>query len=692
MKQISSDYLKEAINEAINEMFAEAGAMPFKAVGQNGGANKAKMPFAAVGQNASPQPAAQTPAPQDNAPAATPAASTDDGSDEIEGGNGTNGKYYPGIFLSKYEPFYETVDQNQVDQDVLKIWLVYINNVAVQAFISMLNKDFGDIVFAPMPNMDKTCRIPKGFTKKNGKPIESGFNSYFVKIVVRPGKNDEFVKAVPAIVDGLYQIFDQKFSGGPKRGRPAKFGGTFQGNANKIEYDDTYKPKFEQYLVDLVKKTATPDEIKTMNIKIAQTVRELLMHLKDPAVQQKLGNVRVILNAPARKQRANAIKQNLDIAGDDGYKAGWLMSATTAAYVLAQDPQATYIAQEHTWRQWGHEVIDENDYILVNMPTSWKNYDEKAFDRACKAFGFAGGANDYRYAKKNKSLNLSKQQYFALMHLSNLFNPDATEFGYRKFYDVRNTRVIAGKASEFLDGPDQAKGLSNNLLGVVNRAARQYDTVGDVAPAPAGQDLSTAPSTSMNPEEVELFRDALGAIVVNVTKSAPSGLGTSAERDIVKYAYYYAQYLVNTQYSDMIDTTAELFKMGFAAGVAASVGIVDDEAANYLSQALSSTGKDSKLEQLVPKWHQEYVDLLIDTQKEMDAMAKKRAGVKKKVAVEESIGGAGGINILSLDQFKNILMGGNESQYEIQDDAVAQQELQEAFFSFLDKMEKHDRF
>ena len=693
MKQISSDILKEAINEAINEMFGEAG-MPFKPVGAQKPVAKpgGGMPFKAVGaakpvQTPAQQPAAQTPAATPAAPTAPAAAGTDTSGDDgsTEGGS-ANGKYYPGIFSSKYEPFYETKDPAQVDKEVLKIWLVYINNQAVQAFISMLNKDFGDIIFAPMPNVDQTCRIPKNFTKKNGKPLESGFNSYFVKMIVRPGKNDEFVKAVPSIVDGLYQIFDDKFSSKPRRGRP------FQGNQGAISYDDTFKPKFEQYLIDTVSKTASPEDIKIMNVKIAQSVKELLTHLKDPEVQKRLGQVRVILNGPARQQRGKAIKQSMDVTGDDGLNAGWLLSARNAAYVVAQDPSATYIAQEHTWRQWGHEVIDPNDYILVNMPTSWKNYDEKAFDRACKAFGFAGGADDYRYAKKNKNVNLSKQQYYALMHLSNLFNPNATEFGYRKFYDVRNTRVVQGQNSEFLPGPDQTVGLSNNIYGIVNQAASASKagmTPGGIANATP--DVSTAPSTSMNPEEVELFRDALADVVRSVTQSAPNGTGNSAEDDIVKYAYFYAQYLVNTVFTDLVGDAEDLCKKGFTAAVAASVGITDQTAADYLSQALSNRGKDSKIEQLAPAWYREYVDLLTDTQKEMEKIARSKSGNKKKVAVEESIGGNGGIKVMGIDQFKKLLGVGNEGQYEVQNDVATQQELQEAFFSFLDKMDRNDR-
>ena len=122
-----------------------------------------------------------------------------------------------------------------------------------------------------------------------------------------------------------------------------------------------------------------------------------------------------------------------------------------------------------------------------------------------------------------------------------------------------------------------------------------------------------------------------------------------------------------------------------------SVGITDQTAADYLSQALSNRGKDSKIEQLAPAWYREYVDLLTDTQKEMEKIARSKSGNKKKVAVEESIGGNGGIKVMGIDQFKKLLGVGNEGQYEVQNDVATQQELQEAFFSFLDKMDRNDR-
>lgn len=685
MKQIDSESLRRIISESVNEVLKEAGAP----VPVGGGAPKpvgGGMPRPVGG--GMPKPVGGGAPKPVGGGAPSPVASSDQGNadqsnaaqEDTSGGVDKNGYHKPGILTAKYEPFYETVDPAQADQEVFKIWLTYINSQACARFVSLLNQKYGDIIFAPQPLHDKTCQIPKSLKKGDGSNVESGFDKYWVKIVVRPGKTDEFIKAVPDIVDDLYGIFDTMFSK-PKKKNP--FGGSFQGNAGKIAYDPSYKQTFAQYIIDFVNKTPTPEEVQTVNMKIAQNVRELLMHLNDPAVQQKIGMLRTIITSPTRRQLKNFI-QNHKLTDDGGKVAGWLMSERNAIRVLAQKPNATYIAQEHIWRKWGHEVIDPTDFVLVNMPTSWKTHDEKAFDRACKEFGFAGGAADYRYKKKTGAISLSSQQQAALDHYENLYNPEKTNFGYFKFYDISNTRVIPGFESSFLPGDQQEPGLADNLQGAVNAAAGGS---GVFQQADVQNTDTDAPSTSASPEEVEAFRDALKAVVLSVTPGAPSGLGVSAERDIVLLAYHYADFLQKTQYKQMIPETAELFKKGFAAGIATSIGITDTEGANYLATALSAQGKDASISQLAAKWFQDYYELLIDVQKEIEKTGVSKKKSYKNVVEEDSLNESGGIRILSFDEFKSLLGINDADGYAVQNDAPNMRQLKESFFSFLDKMD-----
>ena len=685
MKQIDSESLRRIISESVNEVLKEAGAP----VPVGGGAPKpvgGGMPRPVGG--GMPKPVGGGAPKPVGGGAPSPVASSDQGNadqsnaaqEDTSGGVDKNGYHKPGILTAKYEPFYETVDPAQADQEVFKIWFTYINSQACARFVSLLNQKYGDIIFAPQPLHDKTCQIPKSLKKGDGSNVESGFDKYWVKIVVRPGKTDEFIKAVPDIVDDLYGIFDTMFSK-PKKKNP--FGGSFQGNAGKIAYDPSYKQTFAQYIIDFVNKTPTPEEVQTVNMKIAQNVRELLMHLNDPAVQQKIGMLRTIITSPTRRQLKNFI-QNHKLTDDGGKVAGWLMSERNAIRVLAQKPNATYIAQEHIWRKWGHEVIDPTDFVLVNMPTSWKTHDEKAFDRACKEFGFAGGAADYRYKKKTGAISLSSQQQAALDHYENLYNPEKTNFGYFKFYDISNTRVIPGFESSFLPGDQQEPGLADNLQGAVNAAAGGS---GVFQQADVQNTDTDAPSTSASPEEVEAFRDALKAVVLSVTPGSPSGLGVSAERDIVLLAYHYADYLQKTQYKQMIPETAELFKKGFAAGIATSIGITDTEGANYLATALSAQGKDASISQLAAKWFQDYYELLIDVQKEIEKTGVSKKKSYKNVVEEDSLNESGGIRILSFDEFKSLLGINDADGYAVQNDAPNMRQLKESFFSFLDKMD-----
>lgn len=685
MKQIDSESLRRIISESVNEVLKEAGAP----VPVGGGAPKpvgGGMPRPVGG--GMPKPVGGGAPKPVGGGAPSPVASSDQGNadqsnaaqEDTSGGVDKNGYHKPGILTAKYEPFYETVDPAQADQEVFKIWFTYINSQACARFVSLLNQKYGDIIFAPQPLHDKTCQIPKNLKKGDGSNVESGFDKYWVKIVVRPGKTDEFIKAVPDIVDDLYGIFDTMFSK-PKKKNP--FGGSFQGNAGKIAYDPSYKQTFAQYIIDFVNKTPTPEEVQTVNMKIAQNVRELLMHLNDPAVQQKIGMLRTIITSPTRRQLKNFI-QNHKLTDDGGKVAGWLMSERNAIRVLAQKPNATYIAQEHIWRKWGHEVIDPTDFVLVNMPTSWKTHDEKAFDRACKEFGFAGGAADYRYKKKTGAISLSSQQQAALDHYENLYNPEKTNFGYFKFYDISNTRVIPGFESSFLPGDQQEPGLADNLQGAVNAAAGGS---GVFQQADVQNTDTDAPSTSASPEEVEAFRDALKAVVLSVTPGAPSGLGVSAERDIVLLAYHYADFLQKTQYKQMIPETAELFKKGFAAGIATSIGITDTEGANYLATALSAQGKDASISQLAAKWFQDYYELLIDVQKEIEKTGVSKKKSYKNVVEEDSLNESNGIRILNFDEFKSLLGINDADGYAVQNDAPNMRQLKESFFSFLDKMD-----
>lgn len=695
---ISSEELRKIINESVLDTMNEAGApipvgggMP-KPVG--GGAPKPIGGAPKPVGGGMPKPVGGGMPKPVGSGAPSPVASSDQGNAEqsnasqadTSGGVDKNGHHKPGILTAKYEPFYETVDPTQANQEVFKIWLTYINSQACAKFVSLLNQKYGNVIFAPQPLHDKTCQIPKNLKKGDGSNVESGFDKYWVKIVVRPGKMDEFIKEVPNIVDDLYGIFDTMFSK-PKKKSP--FGGSFQGNAGKITYDPSYKQTFVQYIIDFVNKTPTPEEVQTVNMKIAQNVKELLSHLNDPEVQRKIGMLRMIVASPTRKQLKNFL-QNKSLADENGKLAGWLMSERNAIRVLAQMPNATYIAQEHVWRSWGHEVIDPTNFVLVNMPTSWKTHNENAFDRACKDFGFAGGAADYRYKKKTGAISLSPQQQAALDHLENLYNPEKTSFGYFKFYDISNTRVIQGAESSFLPGDHQSPGLADNLQGAVNAAAGGNGVFDQSAVKDNASD-SNAKSVSANPEEVEMFRNALKTIVLSVTPGGPSGLGVSAERDIVLLAYHYADFLQKTQYKQMIPETAELFKKGFAAGIATSIGITDAEGANYLSTALSAQGKDASISQLAAKWFQDYYELLIDVQKEIDAAQRRASGKRqyKKVVEEDSLNESNGIRILSFDEFKNLL-GINDSEndrYSIQNDVPNMQQIKESFFSFLDKMD-----
>ena len=152
---------------------------------------------------------------------------------------------------------------------------------------------------------------------------------------------------------------------------------------------------------------------------------------------------------------------------------------------------------------------------------------------------------------------------------------------------------MPGVESSFLPGDKQDVGLAENLQGAVNAAAGGTG-VFDKTAAQNAQDANMKADLDLAAsEDVEIFRDALAAVVSSVCPAGSKGLGVSAERDVVLLAYQYGDFLQRAKYKQMPDDVAELFKKGFAAAVATSIGINDSEGANYLSTALAAQGKDS---------------------------------------------------------------------------------------------------
>lgn len=588
-----------------------------------------------------------------NAPLIQQSSADDD--DVTFSGKATKEGWHPGVPFAKYDNFYETQVSAEQDQTVLKLWIDYVHNIHAQRFTDILNKQFGDVVYA---KKEAKANIPVD-EKKNF--------MYYIKVIIRPGKNDDFINDVDAIVNALYSMPSPKTT-------LTKF---------KAKYDPSFKNEFITRIKDMVKKIPNEQEIEEVNMRIADNWVELLSTMKDPATMQKLGNISGFIASSLSNASANNTMS--DVRGDNGFDAGHQLSFRNKIQVFAQDPNATFVTQEFQWRKWGHEVIDPSKFILVTVPSK-KKVTSGDRDMGAKRAGFAGGYDEYKTRSRRGELQGGERH--AVKMNSQFLSSDNVFFYTVKMYDVSNTRVIPGMTSQFLDGPNQERNLSNNLLGIPNAAAKTFNGTAAPAAVPA-----SAPSNGISNTQIKDLSDSLIWVVNRKVTNSPKITG-NPEKDIINYAYAYSQYLLEKVFHIAKKETAEAFSQGFTAAVAIAFGIRDDTAAAYLNSALNNRGRDSTLKQLIVQWFDEYSDLLEAVYIDMEKKLKSKGGnkVTKKVVEEDDTmqsASIPSIRPVPFEKFKELCGITDETkEYEEMDNEETDL-IQESFFSLLDKMEKY---
>lgn len=572
---------------------------------------------------------------------------------------------HPQIIRSCYENFYETQDPSQTDKEVLKVYINYIADMNSGYVAADLNKNYPDIIFA-VTKRDATLTgdNPEGFSK-------------ILLLIARPGKTDEFKKLIPYITDLIWQ--SKQSARAANNGR------------KKLVYDPDFKDEFKTLLMDSTNGAVTEEEKEEVKLRIAETWMELLSDLKNPETQRKIGSITGIISSSAAQGAGRADVNGINVRGANGFAAGHQLSYDNKVEIFLQDPNATCVFPEETWRKFGHEVIDKSKWIMVTIP-SWKSTTKADKDKAAQACGYQGGWDEVKM--RNKRGELSVPEVAAVKVMAQYVSTSNVFFYAVKEYDVANTRVINGQKSTFLPGPDQVKGLENNLLGIPNAAAGRLSQ-----PVTSTSDDGTANTqadTSTPNERIDLIRDAVIAVIRSEMQSSGPNETGDPNKDIVNFAYSYAEFLLGTSNISKPETQ-EAFKQSFAASVAAACGVNSPDAANYLANALANRGKDSTLKQMVITWYQEYKDLMKEVKKEVESkmkVAAKSAPVMKNV-VEETIDEYGvdntGIRIASFDEFGKFF-GLSDELYEEQEDLMPINEAKNDFFTLLDKMDGYGRY
>ena len=173
--------------------------------------------------------------------------------------------------------------------------------------------------------------------------------------------------------------------------------------------------------------------------------RDMLQKLKDPAVREKL------LNYQTTDDYANIY--------------GHVLSADNKFLVLTQKPDASFVAEKHTWeRVFNRRVMPGAQKILVKKPLTNNNADMLKKDEAARIAGFAS------YAEARRLTRNSTQ----VMHKIDLMASQDKRVPFKtvKMYDVSETIPPSDPKDDVWMNEI---GLSNNINGVLNSEAVKFD-------------------------------------------------------------------------------------------------------------------------------------------------------------------------------------------------------------------------
>lgn len=652
MKQISNATFERLIKESISQFLREAGP-----VGLGGAAPAGLGGSAPAGLGGT--------APQGlggSAPAAQKGAA-------MAGGKMKNGTFRPKIAYAWYESDWQNKTSGQTNEDVdevLKIGIDYIYDQHQYVLIDEWAKKYSDIFTAQSIRM-------RSAEKGEPKTLE---------IDVKSGKDEEFKKIIPDVVASIEALNGKQF----------KYNKLIDNKS--LAYDVAWFPQLEQILIDSVNKAPSKSDMNAIKDRIANTWIELLSNMQDPSTLQKMGQIGGMVYS---NTSATLSGDKSNTFGDNGFSAGHQLSFANKVEVFAQDPNATFVTQEWVWRDmFNRTIINPNDKIIINKPTTRKPTDPDAFEKACVKCGYAS-AREFKAQKK--AGNVGQSALWAVYAAYNMLNTADTAFRPVIVYDYANTQLIQGMPDIFNEKP----GLVDNLKGIPNKAALSADR--DLA-ASAGKQFTPGTMQKITDSETEAIRDILKALLSSKGISVPSNIGQgNVGDDIVKLGYAYGNFLVNSgAYNFSKDEYKEAFRQAFAAAVAATYGFETAEGAQYLRQVLRNRGTDTELKTMVNLFFEEYKELISQVNSELVKMSKKlkKAGVAsaktsnvaEEVEFEEvsesGMNGFAPVSPLSAKQFYAFFGMGeglNEEECVEQNDIEAPDTIKESFFRMLDKIE-----
>jgi len=676
MKQISSDFLKIAINEAINEMFGEAGP--------TGGMNAAPP---RGGMNAAPPKGGMAAAPPKGGLAAAPPKGGLAGAKPVaagqpaqdEDGKMKDGTYVPKVTYAYYEKWWEDENPNvqnggkpEDDEEVLKVGLDYVFPQHQMPLIEKWNQEYPDIM-----TVQKIWNRVKGDTAAH------------IQFRIKPGKENDFLGIIDnlyndiASLDGTAPVKD-KATGDWKYPVPKKGVGKYS-----LNLFDKSKIK----MADYVKKAPSKAEIEQIDFKAADTWRELLSNMQDKDTLKALSSIGGVVYTTT--MTAKGIQEGNQIS--DRNKIEILRQRPDFAQRAAAG-EKIFVTQAWYWRDhFNREIVDPSQKIVITKPTSRKPADKAAFEKAVLKCGWTS-VDEFK--QKEKSGDISSQERWAVYAMYNKLNPADTHFGPVIVYEYANTQLIPGKPDVFND----ERGLADNIYNIPNDAA-----IRDNGAVVQQTDNGPAPGQARSDQELEEVSKIVASIVYNKTKSSVVDTGNPGD-DVVDNVYKYAEFLaLNINFAK--PQYKEAYCQSLASAVAATLGFPTIKGASYLKQVLSNRGADMELKTMILLFMRKYQELMfeINEQWRKSVNKLKKAGRIQAPAQAKAVGGVNEEGIggeatgtdefkpLSIEQLGDVLgvpleqiVNGEmdtENGYEVADAPQSTQSIQESFFNLLDRIE-----
>lgn len=688
MNFVSNEDLRKIINEAVNSVLKEAGAPgggmagPIPGGGmagpRPGGGMAGPRPGGGMagpkpgGGMAGPRPGGGMAAPKPGGSANNAAASPTDDTQEEEGGKMKDGTYVPKCEYAYYEKWWEpenpTVEKGETpseDDEVLKIGLNYIYPQHMEPLITKWNANYSDIFTAQ-----------KMWNKKKGD------TAAYIQIRVKPGKEQDFVNLTKTLYDDIASLSETDGKTIDKKT------GNLKITKNKAKYSTNVFEKSRIYLVDLVKKAPSKADMNRIELKAADSWRELLSNMNDPKTLNALstiGGVVYTTSLNTDKKQGHVLTDRNKIQ---------IISQRPDIAVRAQNGERIFVTQEWVWRKYfNREIVDPSQKMTIIKPTSHKPSNPQAFEKACQNCGYAS-VDEFKAATKN-----SQHKRWAVYAEYNKINPADTLFGPVVVYEYANTQLIPGKPDLFND----EEGLADNIYNVPNDASIRAN---GIQQAP---DASQQPAAkTRSDEELEEISNLVADIIHSHTQSSVVRTGNPGD-DIAENVYKYGQYLsINIGFAK--PEYREAYCQSLAAAVAATLGFPTIKGANYLRKVLSNRGADMELKTMLILFIRKYQELMLEINEEWKSKVSslRKSGkfanspTYKKVVEEDGninaqSADANPIGVLSVNQLSNVLGvpiekiindGNTDNEgYENVDPEIKANELQESFFRMLDRIE-----